>query len=75
MNEKYITMYTIPVGMQDSIEVIGLPDEASYEWLLRTPTGIQHQSRFGYGAPEVALRDGLIFYLNNELILGGYSPL
>lgn len=45
----------------DSIEVVGNPDNASYEWVVRRGDEIKH-SDMGYGHSSVALRDGLIEY-------------
>lgn len=45
----------------DTIEVVGDPDNASYEWVIRRGDEIKH-SDAGYGMPEVALRDALIEY-------------
>lgn len=53
---------SIDVGMQDSVDVIGDPDNASYEWMIRTPKGITEHSDCAYGQVSVALRDGLIAY-------------
>jgi len=57
------TVFTIPVGTDDHVEVIGDQDMGTYEWVIRTPSGITQHSDSGYGIREVALRDGLIAYL------------
>lgn len=62
-NEGLRTFHTIGVGSQDTVEVVGDGDNASYEWVIRTPSGVAQHSDCGYGMPEVALRDGLIAYL------------
>jgi hypothetical protein len=56
-------MHSIEVGMSDSyVEVVGDPDNGSYEWIIRKPEGITEHSDCGYGITSVALRDGLIAY-------------
>lgn len=60
--ENRKTLHSIPVGMTDLVEVVGDPDNAAYEWLVRTPDGVREHSDVAYGSPEVALRDGLIAY-------------
>lgn len=45
----------------DSIEVVGDPDNASYEWVVRRGDEIKH-SDCGYGHSSIALRDALIDY-------------
>jgi len=56
------TILTIPVGIGDFVQVVGDPENASYEWTISTPNGVREHSDNGYGIPEVALRDGLIAY-------------
>ena len=46
---------------EDSIEVVGDPDNASYEWVVRCGDEIKH-SDCGYGMASIALRDALIEY-------------
>lgn len=58
-----VTLYSIPVGMNTSVEVVGDPDNCSYEWIHRTDNRIDRHSDDGYGMAQVALRDGLIAYL------------
>ena len=58
-----ITVHVIAVGMVDHVVVVGDPDNASYEWLIRTPNGERERSNSNYGSPEAALRDGLTAYL------------
>lgn len=45
----------------DSIEVVGDPDNASYEWIVRRGEELKH-SDAGYGQSSVALRDALVEY-------------
>ena len=45
----------------DAIEVVGDPDNASYEWLVRRGDEIKH-SDCGYGHSTIALRDALVEY-------------
>lgn len=45
----------------DSIEVVGDPDNASYEWVVRRADEIKH-SDVGYGHSSIALRDALVEY-------------
>lgn len=47
----------------DRIQVVGDPDNASYEWVIRDEAGkIIEYSDSGYGSTLVALRDGLAAY-------------
>jgi hypothetical protein len=60
------TVHTMPCGMVDSVDVVGDPDNAAYEWvILRNGQPAEH-SDCAYGSPEVALRDGLIAYLGEQ---------
>jgi len=45
----------------DSLEVVGDPDMASYEWVVRRGDEIKH-SDVGYGHSSIALRDALVEY-------------
>jgi hypothetical protein len=56
------TLHSLPAEMDDLIEVVGDPDNGCYEWIIRTPAGIERHSDEGYGIPLVALRDALIAY-------------
>jgi hypothetical protein len=55
-------LHVIPVGIRDRVEVVGDPENCSYEWIIYTPEGVREHSDMGYGSPEIALRDGLITY-------------
>lgn len=61
--ENRATLLSIHCSMVDSVDVVGDPDNAAYEWLIvRNGKPCEH-SDVAYGSPEVALRDGLIAYL------------
>lgn len=64
LRREYITeLYRIPLDMGDATLVIeGEPGNAVFEWRLERSEGKPEHSDCGYGAPEVALRDGLIAY-------------
>lgn len=57
------TYYSIDVGFNDTVEVIGDRSNASYEWWILRKGLVIHHSDCGYGTPESALRDGLIAFL------------
>ena len=61
-------LYSIEVDTGQYVEVVGDPDNASYEWIIRSQECVTEYSDDGYGMPEVALRDGLIAYLGMPLI-------
>lgn len=48
-------------GDNDSIDVVGNPDNASYEWVVRRGDEIKY-SDVGYGMSAIALRDALVEY-------------
>lgn len=55
------TLYSIPGdGYEDFVEVVGDPDNASYEWLIRRGDKVLEHSNCGYGMASIALRDGLV---------------
>jgi hypothetical protein len=47
-------------GFDYCVEVIGDPDNGSYEWLIRCGDEAMKHSDCGYGMASIALRDGLI---------------
>ena len=57
------TVHSIAVGMGDHVDIVGDPENAAYEWLIRSPQGVRCHSDVAYGSPDVALRDGLSAYL------------
>lgn len=54
------TVHSMHVGMADLIEIVGDPDNASYEWVISCNGVVEQHSDDGYGSPEAALRDALI---------------
>lgn len=52
----------------DSIEVVGDPDNASYEWVVRRGDELKH-SDVGYGQSSIALRDALVDYYGDVPII------
>jgi hypothetical protein len=50
--------------MHSTVEVFGDPDNASYEWLIRTKGVIEAHSNCAYGHDAIALRDGLNEYFS-----------
>lgn len=48
-------------GFDHTLEVVGNPEWASYEWVIRRGGEVEH-SDCGYGIAAVALRDGLVAY-------------
>ena len=62
-NDHLKVLHKITFGFDDVVEVVGDPDNGSYEWLIRTSAGITHYSDCGYGCSANALLDGLIVAL------------
>jgi hypothetical protein len=50
-------VYSIDVGNSGQTEVVGDPEKISYEWLIRTPSGVSRFSDSAYDCAEIALRD------------------
>lgn len=59
-DDRIMAAFAVEDG--DRVMVVGDPDNGSYEWVIRTPTGIDRHSDDGYGIPGIALRDALIAY-------------
>lgn len=58
------TVHSIACGPVTFVEVVGDPDYATYEWVIRSEkSGVVRHSDDGYGFAEAALRDGLIAHL------------
>lgn len=58
--KKATGIYLIACGGRDYVNVFGV--DGSYEWAIITGCEVERHSNDGYGAPEIALRDGLIAY-------------
>lgn len=57
------TLHSVSVDMTRTLDVVGDPNNGSYEWLIRNgEKTVEAHSNCGYGSPDIALRDGLIYY-------------
>lgn len=63
--ENRATLFDIPT-FAGTVHVVGDPDNAAYEWVIRRNDGSIEHSDDAYGAPEIALRDGLVEALNDN---------
>lgn len=52
----------VGVDMEVAVEVVGDPENACYEWVIRRGASVEKHSDVGYGSSDIALRDGLIAY-------------
>lgn len=55
-------LYRVDVDLENQVVIVGDPDNGCYEWMIRTPQGIERHSDVGYGDSAIAMRDGLIAY-------------
>lgn len=67
MTTSMKTILSVPVGMKDFVDVLSEPENAWYEYQIRTPAGVAKMSELGYGSPEAALSDGLIEFLGTSM--------
>jgi hypothetical protein len=58
------TLHIITCDMHSTVEVFGDPDNACYEWLIRTKGVIEKHSDCAYGHDAIALKDGLNEYFS-----------
>lgn len=56
---RLTVLYLIEMSDGYSVEVVGNPEDGSYEWVLFREGKLEH-SDCGYGDSDIALRDGLI---------------
>lgn len=64
---NFAEVHRIPCGLDDSVVVVGDPDNAAYEWVIhRLGVGVLEHSDDAFGSPESALRAGLNAYLGGE---------
>ena len=60
-------VHRIPCGLNDSVVVVGDPDNAAYEWVVEClGWGVTDHSDDAFGSPEAALRAGLNAYLGGQ---------
>lgn len=59
-------LHSIPLGMQDRVDVVGDPENVCYEWVIFRAGQEAEHSDAAYGSPEAALRDGLSAWLDGK---------
>lgn len=71
-DEHRKTLHHIDIDMTRTLEVVGDPEMGCYEWMILEGGNVLAHSDCGYGSPDIALRDGLIYYHGQPHDLGHY---